>query len=178
MTYTTREYRIGRSIKSYDITNGRIDGSKWGLTDLYPEAERNLRELLTSNEDFETDWSSRKECWSAYIRRVNGICSVTVCVNIDDLWESTDLIDNALYDLNLENTELSEDDIEYIRDAAFECDVDDHADAKSELRNPDYEDLMEEIERLTDKATAAADRNYEVIKSIVMDCVNTKEEKQ
>ena len=118
---------IGKPMLVVDITNGGFNCSHWGLTDLYEECEKGLRELLDSGNDFITTWcGSKKEIISAQYSRYDGHVHVEVCQSVDDLWDGEDLIYDALSSIGREDIELPDEVIDSIRDAAFVCGIDDN----------------------------------------------------
>ena len=96
-------------MKEVDISSGEY-ASHYSLTDLYPQSEAKLREALASGEDFDTDWfGCKKEIrYARYIREGNSI-TVKVSAQMDDLWESDDLVYDALWEACQTEEELPED---------------------------------------------------------------------
>jgi len=65
-----------------EFTKG--DGSHWGLSDWYKEAEKELVETISAQEPFDTDWySSKKEIASARIWSTDGK-TINVAVSVTD----------------------------------------------------------------------------------------------
>lgn len=60
-----------------------ISGSKWGLTDLYPDSEKELIRAIENGADFKVSWSSKKEIASACIDLYDGIYTIDVHVSDD-----------------------------------------------------------------------------------------------
>ena len=164
---------IGKPMLVVDISVG-LDCSHWGLTDLYPECEKNLRNLLNTGVDFETEWcSSKKELLSARYRRKNGSVWVDVNQWMDDLWEEGDLIYDAY---GWGNSEIPEEGIEYIRDIAMACGIDDTITISKEVgKSATFEDCMKAVETLMDKTDAQLNEWYEELCGIIEDYVNTTE---
>ena len=105
-------------MKEIDITYGEY-AAKWGLTDLYPESEDKLRQALLSGEDFDTGWwGCKKEIRYCRITQEIGMITVEVSAHMDDLWESDDLIYDALWETTKQEDELPEEIIDSIRDDA------------------------------------------------------------
>ena len=186
-------YRIGHPITIYDIADGGVYCSKWGLTDLYDECEKNLRQLIDSQDDFMTEWcGSKKELLSVQYGRIDGSFDVWVRAWMDDLWDSYDLICDAVYEVLHDDEKYQlplsvqeklkryiEDNIdeeaeaffENIRENAWEVDITDSV-CHSVSFNPKgitYEKVMEAVEKLEDEAMAHLHRMYEVLCGIVAD---------
>ena len=186
-------YRIGHPITIYDIADGHEYCSKWGLTDLYDECEKNLRQLIDSQDDFVTEWcGSKNELLSAQYGRIDGSFDVWVRAWMDDLWDSYDLISDAIYEVLHDDEKYSlplsvqeklkrysEDNIdeeaeeffENVRQYAWEADITDSV-CHSVSFNPKgitYEKVMEAVEKLEDEAMAHLHRIYEVLCGIVAD---------
>lgn len=177
MNMTMKQISIVASIPCYDINGNSIDCSHWGLTDLYPEPEKNLRYLLSTGEDFMTDWcSSKKEIMSARYCRIDGKVQVHVCQRMDDLWDQTDLIYDAADDLGIEG-ELTEDSIDTIRDAAFEIGIEDCCEESHVFdHEPTWEEIMDCVNHLADQTSNTLQDWYEALKEIVREFAETKEE--
>jgi hypothetical protein len=171
MEHYTYNYRIGYSVEKYDITGGGAYGSHWGLTDLYPKCEKNLKSLLTSGEDFCAEWGSKNELLSATILRVDGKLRVSVCAWMDDLWESDDLIYDAYWEATGQEDTMPDYVIDEIRDQANEVGCDDHASAMWEGDLLPYEALMQTIDHLSFDAKEECDKWYRALVQIVSDRV-------
>ena len=135
--------------------------SKWGLTDFYPEAEEILRGLIDSGEDFETDWfGCKKEIRYAKITRSQDETEVQVTAHMDDLYESDDLIYDALWEVSKIEDELPEEIIDSIREAAY-YDVDDHTETFVSLpRSATFDEIVRAMEHLEYEAEASNHRMY------------------
>jgi hypothetical protein len=171
------EYRIGKSIPKYELSNG-IYCSHWGLTDLYEECEKGLRELLDSGNDFITTWcGSKKEIISAQYSRYDGHVHVEVCQSIDDLWDAEDLIYDALSSIGREDVELPDEIIDSIRDTAIDCGIDD-SDTECVTLPTDatYDDVMKAVEWAENQTDKRLTSQYEELKTIVQEHVNYMEE--
>ena len=169
-------YRIGKDIPQYELSSG-VYCSHWGLTDLYEECEKGLRELLDSGNDFITTWcGSKKEIISAQYSRYDGHVHVEVCQSMDELWESDDLIYDALSSIGREDIELPDDIIDSIREAALECGIDDSVTEYVTLpTDATYGDVMKAVvlaEGHTDKCLTS---QYEELQTIVREHVNYME---
>ena len=143
--------------------------SHWGLTDLYPENEKLLREWIESGKDFATTWwGSKKEIVSAKYEAEGDTITVMVSQEIDDLWFSTDLIEDAICELDLDWDEPSDDAIEAIRDEAMEFGLDDGARAEITLpRNSTYDEVMAATLKAWDETSDKLHSGYETLKIIV-----------
>ena len=178
MNCKIEERRIGNPILTVDIADHGWYCSHWGLTDLYEECEKNLRNLLKTGIDFETEWcGSKKELLSARYRRRNGSVWVDVNQWLDDLWEEGDLINDAVWDVceHREDIEIPDDGFDYIKRIANECDIDDCVVISEELgKDATFEDCMKAVERLIDATDEELSRMYDVLKTIVKDYVTTE----
>lgn len=177
MNKEMREYRIGHQIAAYDIADGAPYASKWGVTDFYPACEKNLRLLIKQKEDFmTTDCGSKKELVSARFSRHDGVFHVNVSAWMDDLWESTDLIEDALYDVAKDEVDnwLEDDEfIDLVRDMAYESDIDDCAGVHEMLAAyPTYEQVVEVAGILEKVATGNLQKTYDALKDIVRECIS------
>lgn len=171
-----RDYRIGHKIAVYDITEGcGYYASKWGVTDFYPKCEKNLRWLVEQKEDFMTEWCDcKKEIVSAKFSRVDGAFHISVSTGMDDLWESTDLIADALSEVAPSREDLLENDefIDLVRDMAQDCSIDDNCGASESLEPfPTYEQVVKVADNLEEMATKRVHEMYEALKEIVRECV-------
>lgn len=180
MESTMVEYRIGHVIPQYDISDGAMYCSKWGLTDQSETCEKNLRELLKSGQDFRTDWcDSQKELLSAMYARQDGEIRVTVNAWSDDLWDSSndDLIYDALWaKLRREDLELPEYIIDSIRDAAFDAGCnDEHMVAISLPTDATYEDVMSAVVKAENEAMEWLHQSFEALQDIVAEHVTYME---
>ena len=148
--------------------------SHCGLTDLYPEAEAKLRELLASGEDFATaPCGSKKELLSARYGREDGHVFVEVSQWIDALWEGDDLIYDAMWEVfHDEETELPESVIDRIRETCI-YDVEDCV-TEQELLPADasYDDVMAAVLRLEDETEEELNDGYEFFKNVVADIIH------
>ena len=142
-------------MKEISISSGEYS-SQNGLTDLYPESETKLREALASDEDFTTGWTGcRKEIRYVNYTREGDRITVEVSACMDDLWESDDLIYDALWTACEVEEELPDDVINSIRERlGFE--IDDHTDITVLLpATATFEEIME----ATGKAENEAEQN-------------------
>ena len=171
-------YRIGHPILVVDIADHGWYCSHWGLTDLYEECEKNLRDLLKTGVDFETEWcGSKKELLSARYRRVDGKVWVDVNQWLDDLWDEGDLIDDAVWDVfdHREDIDIPDEGYRYIREVAAECDIDDSITISEDLgKDATFEDCMKAVERLMDATDNELNIMYERLKNIVRDYVTSE----
>lgn len=151
MKITGIERHGGNAVPVYDISHG-FDCSHWGLTDLYEESEKDLRELYSSGFDFRTEWcSSKKELESARYSRLNGKPFVEVTKYMDDIYEDGYLFVDALDDLyGTDAPELSDEDCDEIR------------------RLVDYSGIYDST---TNSLWVDADATYDDIMAAVAECV-------
>lgn len=159
-------------MKNIDIEHGAY-ASKWGLADWYEESEEILRGAMASGEDFDTGYfGCKKEIRYARIVRENGEYTITVSSHSDDLWDSDDLIYDALWVVSESEEELPDDIIDSIRDAALDCGIDDNVEDSESL--PDtatFEEISELIGKLEDTTEAEVRDGFRRLCDIVKDHV-------
>lgn len=165
-------------MKTIDIAQHTGEyASKWGISDFYEEAEKDLREILASGEDFDTgSFGCKKEINYASIKREDGVIEIEVTCCMDDLWEQEDLIYDALSELNIEE-ELPRKIVDSIRDAACDCQLDDHTTLTVELPgNASYEDVVAALDKLEGEASNNNHDMYKELCEIVKDTVEYMKE--
>ena len=187
MTCKKENYRIGHPIDTYDISEGGVYCSHWGLVDLYPQCEKNLRELLDLGKDFRTNWcGSKKELLSARYSRIGSSFWVEVEAWMDDLWDGDGLIYDAIYDVlhneekyplplfaqeKLHTVENEGDDefMDEVRDSACEVNIDDKVRVSHSFPAVDahYDTIMDIVSKLEDEADDILKENYETLCGIV-----------
>lgn len=158
-------------MKEIDITrNTGLYASKWSISDFYEEAEKDLREVLASGEDFDTGWfGCKKEINYAQIVRCEGEITVSVTCHMDDLWDEQDLIYDALWETTKVEKELPQEIIDSIRDAACDEQLDDHSTATTTLPwNASFEDLVAALDKLEAEADADNSVMYKALCDLVL----------
>lgn len=142
-------------MKEIDMCSGAYS-SNYGLTDLYPESEAKLREAIASGEDFTTEWAGcKQEIRYAKYTREGDCITVEVSAHMDDLWDSDDLIYDALWTACSVEEELPDSVIDSIREG-LEDEIDDHTDITVELpASATFEEIMKAI----GKAETEAERH-------------------
>ena len=168
MKSTMEHDRIAHEIETYYITDGCY-ASNWGATDLYEDAEKNLRELLTKKGEFRTSWcGSKKELQSFRLIFDDEKIMVQVTVWMDELYEDNGVIMDALWDIEGNEDELDDEDIEHIRDICWDGEVRDEVDDWVHVkRDITYEELMDCISEMIDRSEDFLTGEYERVKSIV-----------
>jgi hypothetical protein len=162
------------SIKNIELINGEY-AAKWGLTDFYPEAEQKLKDLLASGEDFTTTYGCKKEIRYCEITKDTGADDlwVTVTAWMDDLWDG----DALIYDTMKEEIELPEDIIYGIREAAIDCEIDDHTTLSILLpASATYADVIEAIESLEAETEEGNTNMFDRLAGIVEDHIQYMKE--
>ena len=156
---------------------GHSYASHWYLTDFYPETEAKLKELISSQEDFECDWfGCKKEIHYAKYRREGNQFIVEVSVHCDDLYEEDDLIEDAVCENDIKVDELEREDVENIRNIAAEEGLDDYVKLKSIIdSSATFEDVVVETEKLEEKAVRQADAMFKELCLIVKEYFEYKE---
>lgn len=164
-------------MKGIDICYGEY-ASKWGLTDFYEDSEQKLREALASGEDFDTGWfGCKKEIRYAKIERENGKVIVSVSCHMDDLYESDDLIYDALWSACKIEKELPEEILDSIRDAAIWDGLDDYTSESTELsESASFEEICGSIGRLEESAEQHNSKMFDDLCFVVKSHVQYMEE--
>ena len=159
-------------MKELDL-DGLGYASKWGLTDFYEGRDVVLREAIDSGEDFDTGWfGCKKEIRYARIVREEGELAVYVSAYMDDLWDSEDLIYDALWTACNSEKELSGETIDNIRDWAIDDGIDDVTELSMVLsEGASFEDVVAAVDKLEGEAeennTDMFDRLCEIVKNFV-----------
>ena len=155
-------------MKDIDICYGMY-ASKWGLTDFYEESEKKLKDALASGEDFDTGWwGCKKEIRYARICRENGAVTVEVSCHMDDLYESDDLIYDALWEECRTEEELPDAIIDSIRDAAIWDGIEDSTEMSDTLpHDASFDDIVAKIDRIEEWAEAKNKEMYGKLRAIV-----------
>lgn len=172
-----------------DISSG-VYCSHWGLDDLYDDCKTKLKELISSDKDFITNWcGSKKEIKSARYSRYGDEFTVEVSESIDDMWESYDLFSDAVYDIlhsplyplsknvreNLEyitESDMDEDGekfVECVTDIAIEAGIDDNVTCSETIpaSEASYENIMVVVDRLESETGSILSEYYRDYKNIV-----------
>ena len=157
-------------MKEVDISNG-VYASKWGITDFYPESEEKLKELIDSGEDFDTGWfGCKKEIRYARYRRENGVFTIEVSCDMDDLEDGAELIYDALWETCKVECELPLWMIESISADCYYCDIHDETTLTAELDgNATYNEIISKTEELEEEAEKNNTEMYNRLCEIVKD---------
>ena len=157
-------------MKRIDIAENTGEyASKWSISDFYEEVEKSLRDALESGEDFETDWfGCKKEINYGQIVREDGKITVSVSCHMDDLWDSEDLIYDALWEVTKAENELPDEIIDSIRDAALGDNVDDSSTWTEVLpSSASFDDVVEALDKCEANADAENTGMYKMLCEIV-----------
>ena len=166
--------------KRIDLSSG-VYACAWGLTDFYPDCLEKLKEALASGEDFQTErFDCKKELRYGRYTKANGQFKIEVQVNMDDLWESEDLIYDALWSACKMDIELPDEIIDSIRETASLIGVDDHTLLTSWLPgDATLDQILEATEELEGRCEMANEAMFDTLCQVVRDHVdfyNLKEE--
>jgi len=171
MDMTMEKYRIGHEIPTYNIADGDYC-SHWGLTDLYKDAEANLRDLINSHKtgEFRTGWcDSKKELQSFRLWFFNNEIMVEVREWMDDLYEDGDLIYDAIWSCFGKEFELSEEEENEIMDICSDGDIVDGVKMQKKIkRDATYSEIMNAIDELANETSKFLEDEFERVKNIVM----------
>lgn len=152
-------------MKEIDITYGEY-ASKWGLADFYDESVEKLKSALESGEDFNTGWfGCKKEInYAKYVKCGNDF-EISVSAHIDDMYESDDLIYDALWEVAKSEEELPDDIIESIRDCAMWDGITDYTELSETI--PVADAKFEKVVEITDRLESQAmEHNHEMFKQL------------
>lgn len=166
-------------MKQINLTDGEY-ASKWRLTDFYPGAEEKLRAALASGEDFDTGWfGCKKEIRYARYTLEAGKLTVQVSSHMDDLWDSNDLIYDALWEFCKPEKELPPEIILSIRNTAIDLGIDDHTDMSATISGYIAFDPLVSVTDKLEHLTESHNRHmYQLLCQIVKDHVDYMENKQ
>ena len=146
------------------------DATKYGLTDLYPEAEQKLRELLDSGKPFRTRWASCAKESVGFQISSNGVTEVIVDADDDEIDEGIELVDDAIWSLGIDDGFFSIKEMEEIYEIVTEDPqyTFSTANCMDTLPYPaTYEQIMDTLEKLGQQNRETLDEAYEFLKEIV-----------
>lgn len=165
-------------MKEIDITYGEY-ASKWGLTDFYDESAEKLKSALESGEDFDTGWfGCKKEInYAKYVKCGNDF-EISVSAHIDDMYESDDLIYDALWEVAKSEEELPDDIIDSIRECAIWDGIEDYSELSETIPVADatFEKVVEITEKLESQAMEHNHEMFKLLCEIVKNHLNYMEE--
>lgn len=147
-------------MKQIDISDCEY-AAKWGVSDFYEDSEELLRDALASGEDFTTNWGCKKECRYATLTKEGGKITIQVSCLMDDLYESDDLIYDALWSQLRVEERLPDELVESIREVAADACMGDYAEAEAELpASATFEEICAKLDELTDEAEKENDKTF------------------
>lgn len=157
-------------MKEIDISCGDY-AAKWGVSDFYEDSEKLLREALDSGEDFTTEWwGCRKEIRYAALTKEGGKITIQVICHTDDLYDSDDLIYDALWARLDTEEELPEEIIDNIRDTAIGDGLDDFTVVWAELpASATFEEICAKLEELETDAEKENEETFNRLCDMVED---------
>ena len=139
---------------------------KWGLSDLYPEAEAALRFAMNAHEPFDTGWGyCRKEIRAFRVSSEDG--ENLIVETHEDIDDPEDLIYDALED----DAELPEDIEDSILDRWYAADGVTGINDLAIIPITTYEALMKELERQEEANSKFLDGQFQLMKAIVSECI-------
>ena len=153
-------------MKEIDISYGEY-ASQWGLTDFYQESYDKLVSAIASGEDFTTGWfGCKKEIRYGKYTKEDGEFRIEVDCCMDDLWESDELIYDALWSACKMEIELPDEVIDSIREGAEF--IDDHTKIESVLPyDATIEDVIAETDRLEGSCEMANEAMFDELCEMV-----------
>lgn len=135
---------------------------KWGLTDLYPECEKILRDAIENRKTFDTGWvGCKKEIRSFRMISDGKVLTIQTSASMDEF-------DDLIYDAMETEEEVTDEQVEELHDYWYES-LDMDTDAGSEMTIPltTYEDAMELMSKMEDSDEAQLAEWFEVVKTWV-----------
>ena len=166
--------RIAHKIATYSLTDGCYV-SKYGVGDLYKEAENNLKILLTYDGEFRTEWCDCKHDLLNFRLLFNDE-RITVQVHawMDDLYEEGSLIYDALEEFEFAKyLELEDWELDYIKDICSELGYYDETTETTIIkRDSTYEEIIETLNSLADTCSEKLEIIYENVKNTVFDYIS------
>ena len=135
----------------------------WGLNELYPDAEKKLRELLSSGQGFDTGWGSCKhEPVSAQIIARDKHITVLVHQEMDDF-------PALVYDALPDDVEVDEDTVDsWAEDIQENYGINTEITVEREIpRTSTYEEVVKTMSELSDEADGALQDGFKVVRDYV-----------
>ena len=133
--------------------------AKWGLTDLYPEDEKILRNAIDTRMTFDTGWvGCKKEI--RWFRMISDgkVLTIQSSAEMDDF-------DDLIYDAMDEEIEITDDQVEELHEYWYESmDMDTSTGSEVTIPLTTYEDAMKVLDKMEDQDAAQLDSWFEVIK--------------
>jgi hypothetical protein len=142
--------------------NAGIYVCKWGLTDLYPEEERILRDAIENRKTFDTGWvDCKKEIRSFRMISDGTVLTIQACSSMDDF-------DDLIYDAAPDGTEFSDEQIEELTDY-WNDSMDLSTDAEAEATVPvtTYKEAIGVLGKLEAQNEKSLDSCFQVVQSWV-----------
>ena len=165
--------KIGKAVPHFPTELTTLcegDATKYGLTDLYPEAEQKLRELLDSGKPFKTEWTSATKRAVGFQISSDGATKVIVTAMDNEADEGIELVYDAIWDLGIDDNFFTEEEMEEMYDPVTEdCLYSfEYADCMYILPYPaTYEQIMDTLEKMGRENRACLIESYEFLKGTV-----------
>lgn len=138
----------------------------WGLTDLYPEDEKILRDAIDNRKTFDTGWvGCKKEIHYFRLISDGNVLTIQTSAEMDDF-------DDLIYDAMNEEVELTDDQIAELEEYWYESDIDSSASSEVTIPLTTYETAMEHIEKMIDHDVKQLDEWFEIVKEWVKEVTN------
>ena len=133
----------------------------WGLTDLYPEDERILRNAIDNRKTFDTGWvGCKKECHYFRIISDGKVVTIQTSAHMDDF-------EDLIYDAMDKEVELTADQEAELNDYWYESDMDSSTYSEITIPVSTYEDVMKHISKMNDHDVQQLDEWFEVVREWV-----------
>lgn len=133
----------------------------WGLTDLYPEDERILRNAIDKRKTFDTGWvGCKKEIHYFRIISDGKVVTIQVSAEMDDY-------EDLIYDAMETEVELTDDQVDELNNYWYESDMDSYTEAETTVPVTTYENVMEIIEKMESKTDTQLESWFEIVKTWV-----------
>ena len=138
----------------------------WGLTDLYPEDEKILRNAIDNRKTFDTGWvGCKKECHYFRLISDGNVLTIQTSAEMDDF-------DDLIYDAMDEEVELTDDQVAELEDYWSESDIASSAWSEVTIPLTTYEVAMEHIEKMIGHDAKQLDEWFEIVKEWVKEVTN------
>ena len=144
------------------------DACHWGFSDLYPESEKVLRDAIANKKTFDTRWvGCKKEICSFRIISNGKIVTLQTFAEMDD-------IDDLIYDACDDGVELTEEQIEEIKEYWYE-DVETYTETSNErtIELTTYEDIIKNLVEMGDEDNKYLTDCFERVKSWIKMIIET-----
>jgi hypothetical protein len=133
----------------------------WGLTDLYPEDEKILRNAIDNRKTFDTGWvGCKKEIH--YFRMISDGNVLTIQTSAE-----MDEFDDLVYDAMDEEVELTDDQLIELEEYWIDSDISNYTESETTIPVTTYEDAMTIVSKMEDHDEEQLREWFEVVREWV-----------